>query len=526
MATRKLLAATLLVTGCSVINPLNGQGVLILRPELTSARYGTQAQVDLYTKASVNHLILKLYTFDGAEHDLNVQKSIPNANLDNAVSFLHLKSGRTYRVKAFAYASADESQLISTTASDSYTDFIVETDDAPTIGALKVKLINSEFNGQGTGSIGFVPAQYTYPGNEGLDLEVPPVLPYFITTFAGSGTEGYAGDEAAATTAQFKWTKGIGKDGAGNFYVADAGNNRLRKITTDGKIHTLAGTGASGYSGDEGPATSAMLSILNGDIAVDTAGNVYVADAGNNRIRKITTDGVIRTIAGNGVGSFSGDGGPAIAAQVKSPQGIAVDAAGNVYVADAGNNRIRQISTDGNISTVAGNGAAPNTSDGDGDGKWTYDVPDGLATATPISCDYQIAVDGLGNIFVPDGYNFFVRKVGTDGNIHTIAGDGGYDSYGDGGPATAAALARPTGIAVDNVGNVYVGDESNAKIRKIAPDGIITTIAGNGASYTWAGDGGLATDAQLDPLKLFYDNTNGSIYVADFKNNRIRKLYH
>jgi hypothetical protein len=257
-------------------------------------------------------------------------------------------------------------------------------------------------------------------------------------------------------------------DAAGNLYIADSGNNRIRKVTPGGVISTVAGNGAGGCSGDGGPATSAQL--VPWGIAVDAVRNLYIADygAGHNRVRKVTPGGVISTVAGNGTYGSSGDGGPATSAQLQSPSGVAVDAAGNLYFAEYHGCRIRKVTPGGVISTVAGNGAGGFSGDG------------GPATSARLDRPSGVAVDAAGNLYFADTNNHRIRKVTPGGVISTVAGNGAAGFSGDGGPATSAQLYDPRGVAMDAAGNLYIADYGNDRIRKITPGGAISTVAGNG----------------------------------------------
>jgi len=331
-----------------------------------------------------------------------------------------------------------------------------------------------------------------------------------ISTVAGNGTAGYSGDGGAATVAQLYYPAGVAVDSAGNIYIADYNNNRIRKVNTSGIISTVAGNGTAGYSGDGGAATAAQLSNPF-SVAVGSTGNIYIADGSNNRIRKVNTSGIISTVAGNGTAGYSGDGGAATAASLSSPYGVAVDSAGNIYIADRSNNRIRKVNTSGIISTVAGNGALGYSGDG------------GAATAAQLSSPHRVTVDSSGNIYIADTGNYRIRKVNTSGIISTVAGNGTQGYSGDGGAATAAQINNPYGVAVDSAGNIYIADNGNKRIRKVNTSGIISTVAGNGTGG-YLGDGGVATAAQLNnPYGVTVDN-NGNIYIADTSNRRIRKV--
>jgi sugar lactone lactonase YvrE len=322
-----------------------------------------------------------------------------------------------------------------------------------------------------------------------------------ITTVAGGGAS--LGDNGPAISAQVYSSGGVAVDAAGNLYIADYYDNRVRKVT-NGVITTVAGNGTAGFSGDNGPATSAQLYFPEG-VALDSAGNLYITDAGNRRIRKVT-NGVITTLAGNGTLGFSGDNGPATSAQLAGPEGLAVDSAGNLYIADVTNQRIRKVSN-GVITTVAGGGSS-----GLGD--------NGPATSAQV-IPAGVAVDSAGNLYIADFGNGRIRKV-SNGVITTVAG-GGSSGLGDNGPATSAQLSGPSGVAVDAGGNLYIADYDNFRIRKVT-NGVITTVAGNGTMPGFSGDNGPATSAQFGFPESVAVDSAGNVYVVDLINNRIRVL--
>ena len=336
-----------------------------------------------------------------------------------------------------------------------------------------------------------------------------------ITTVAGNGTNGYSGDGGVATNAELNYPFGVAMDTTGNLFIADDGNERIRKVGPNGIITTVAGNGTNGYSGDGGAATNAKLNYPSG-VAVDAIGNLFIADYGNNRIRKVGINGIITTVAGNGAGGYSGDGGVATNAKLNYPFDVAVDTTGNLFIADNDNERIRKVGTNGIITTVAGNGAGGYSGDG------------GAATNAKLNSPFGVAVDTTGNLFIADRYNQCIRKVGTNGIINTVAGNGYgagtyYGNYsGDGGAATNAELNDPSGVAVDTTGNLFIADEGNNRIRKVGTNGIIATVAGNGTSGYY-GDGGAATNAELNyPIDVAVDTT-GNLFIVDAFNNRIRK---
>jgi len=332
-----------------------------------------------------------------------------------------------------------------------------------------------------------------------------------ITTVCGTGDPGYTGgDGVAATLASIYHPWGVVTDAAGNLYIGDQGNNRIRKVSPSGIITTIAGNGYPGYSGDGGPATAAEINAPQG-VVLDLAGNVYFADGYNNCVRKVDMSGVISTFAGTGALGYGGDGGPATASLINNPHGIAIDNGGNIYIADYGNTRVRKVTTDGIIHTIAGNGYVGYSGDG------------GPATAAEMDLVNDVAVDNHGNLFIADYNNNVIRRVDTSYTITTFAGTGAYGYSGDGGPATAAEMVGPGGICFDNYGSVYFGDVNNNVIRKINPDGVISTFAGTGTAG-YSGDGGEATAATFYRPGVVTFDGGGNFYVADIANNRIRKI--
>jgi PKD domain/RTX calcium-binding nonapeptide repeat (4 copies)/NHL repeat len=276
-----------------------------------------------------------------------------------------------------------------------------------------------------------------------------------ITTLAGTGVAGFSGDTGQASLAQLDAPTGVAVDAAGNVYIADQNNHRIRKVSPAGVITTIAGTGTPGFSGDTGQASAAQLKNPVG-VAADGAGNVYIADQGNQRVRKVDPGGVITTFAGTGAPGFSGDTGQASAAQLNNPVGVAADGAGNVYIADRTNHRIRKVDPGGVITTLAGTGVAGFSGD------------TGQASLAQLNAPWSVAADTAGNVYIADRPEVRVRKVDSAGVITTLAGTGTPGFSGDTGQASLAQLNNPTGVAADAAGNVYIADQVNDRVRKVS----------------------------------------------------------
>jgi uncharacterized protein (TIGR03437 family) len=373
-----------------------------------------------------------------------------------------------------------------------------------------------------------------------------------VTTVAGTGTAGFAGDGGAATEALLNLPYGLAADSSGALYVADLGNNRVRRIGPDGVISTVAGTGTAGSSGDGGPATAAQL-MGPRNLAVDASGNLYISEFEGHRVRKVFSTGQIATLAGTGVAGLRGDGGAAVAAQLAFPAGLALDASGSLYIADSQNQRIRKVLPNGVISTALGGSTAITlytplsvAIDTSGDilvgdasftvnaytpaGKWNrvagigapgYAGDGGLAASALLSAVRDLAAAANGNLYIADGVH--VRLVDNSGAIATVAGDGYLHAVGDGGSALAALLSQPSALALDFGGNLYIADPGTQRVRKVGANNVIQTLAGTGI----AGMGGelmaASASALNSPMGVAVAPT-GVVYIADTYNHRIRAV--
>ena len=331
-----------------------------------------------------------------------------------------------------------------------------------------------------------------------------------ITTFAGTVGWANSGDGGAATSAQLINPEGVSVDISGNVYIADSGDNKIRMVTSTGIITTIAGTGTVGSSGDGGAATSAQLNNPIG-VSVDISGNVYIVDQRNQKIRMVTSTSIITTLAGTGAAGNNGDGGAATSAQLNNPNGVSVDIFGNVYISDTYNHKIRMVTSTYIITTFAGAGIYGGSGDG------------GAATSAQLAYPSGVSVGVSGNVYIVDGGNRKIRMVTSTGIITTFAGTGVWGSSGDGGAATSAQLYGPYGLSVDISGNVYIADQYNHKIRMVNSTGIITTIAGTWTAGS-SGDGGAATSAQLNNPSGVSVDISGNVYIADAGNHKIRMV--
>src|ERR1017187_7479737 len=359
-----------------------------------------------------------------------------------------------------------------------------------------------------------------------------------VTTIAGTGVAGFSGDGGSALNAQLSFPYGLALDSAGNVYVADLGNQRVRRIGTDGVIATIAGTGKKASSPDgAAPTSTSLLSPRN--VAVDAAGNLYIAEFEAHRVRRLTPDGRLSTVAGTGVAGWSGDGNRATAAQTNYPAGMAFDRAGALYFADSGNHVVRKLYADGTIGSIGtALGANP-----------------GLAMSTPVAVAVDpagtlyvggpaafvvraftttgkwltytgigdsvndMAADLSGNLYIADGSR--LRRMDASGAFVTVAGDAYMHSVGDGGPATMAELYLPSALTLDSAGNLFIADSGTERVRLVTRDGTVTTLAGTGAGGAGAADGSPAGSAALNtPMGVSMDSS-GNVLVADTYNHRI-----
>ncbi|HUA58933.1 MAG TPA: hypothetical protein VML19_09280 [Verrucomicrobiae bacterium] len=330
-----------------------------------------------------------------------------------------------------------------------------------------------------------------------------------IRTVAGDGYLHAIGDGSAATSAQLFNPSAVALDYSGSLYIADTGTNRIRRVSPSGIITTIAGDGVAAFKGDLGPAASSELNAP-ASLALDSSGNIIVADTANQRVRKIAS-GSIWTVLGTGTAGSGPENTAPLQTPVRSPAGLCFDLAANQYIADTLNNRILLAPPGALVATYAGNGAAGSLGDG------------GIARTAQLNRPAACAVDAAGNLFIADTGNHLVRKVTPAGNISTVAGTGAAGSGGDEGPASAAQLNAPRGVAVDGSGDVFIADTGSHRIRMITPDGVMHTIAGTGAAG-FAGDGAGALPAELNsPAGLVVDGS-GNVYFADSGNNRVRRL--
>jgi RHS repeat-associated protein len=339
-----------------------------------------------------------------------------------------------------------------------------------------------------------------YQGNGNRHSILGVITNNAVTTIAGDGIRGSEGDGGLATQASFDAPSVSSVEADGSYYIIEGGRHRIRRVSPDGIVSAVAGNGIFGFSGDGGLALQASL-FFPSDIAVAADGSLYFSDLGNQRIRRVDLSGIISTVAGNGVQGFSGDGGPATQAALNSPYSIAITADGSLYITDHGNHRIRRVGPDGIITTVAGNGTYGFSGDG------------GPATQASLEFPHDIAVAADGSLYINDLSNYRIRRVSPDGIITTVAGNGTRGFSGDGGPALQASFYEPSDIAVGADDSLYINDWYIHRIRRVGLDGIINTVAGNGRSGS-SGDGGLALQASFIAGGIAVAS-DGSLYISD-----------
>jgi len=335
-----------------------------------------------------------------------------------------------------------------------------------------------------------------------------------ISTYAGTGTAGYTGDGGAATSATLSGPRGVAVASNGDIYFADTANNVIRKVAAaTGIISTVAGNGTAGFSGDGGPATAGGIKTPQ-DVFVMANGDLYIADTGHHRIRKVTAaTGIITTVVGTGSPGSSGDAGLATLARLDTPDGIVVASNGDMYIGDTGSNKVRKvIALTGIITTYAGTGTAGYSGDG------------GLAILAKLNQPQGLDLAANGDLYIADTGNSAIRKVAAiTGFITTYAGTGTAGFTGDGGAATSARLNAPQALRLDSAGALYIADTANNRIRLVSTAGIITTVTGTGTAGS-AGDGGSPTAAQINAPGGIAVTSTGAYYIGDTSNNKIRRV--
>lgn len=487
---KRLAITPLILVGCAAIQPTIQQGTLILKPQIHTGVY-THTAVPLYSKSSIESLTLALYTVNGeTEQPLGIQKTISQADLDNSIVFSALKANTTYRIKASAYAS--NSLLISTGDASCSTDVALTDNDHPVVAPIRVQLKTSPFNGAATSSLAMGDGVYVPTGPESMQfLGITGV----VSTFAGSGVAGFA--DGVGTAASFCNPRALGIDAAGNLYVGDREGYRIRKVTPAGVVTTIAGNGTVGFV--DGP--SSMMSSCVGLWSAPN-GTVYFMDRDYPSVRKIV-NGVVTTIAGDGTVGYVD--GPGNTARFNFPRGVAVDTSGNIFVSDSGNNCIRKVAPNATVTTFAGNGTA-GFADGTGQSALFY----GLG---------NLAIDAQNNLYVTDVGNQRIRKITPAGVVTTLAGNG-LTGYADG-LGTNVMMNTPYGITLDPQGNIYFTEDYNNRVRKLSPQGWVTTIAGNGGTAAVNGAGYAASFNTPSGIAV---DASGNLYIADLGNQLIRVI--
>ena len=341
-----------------------------------------------------------------------------------------------------------------------------------------------------------------------VNAESPPA--FTIHTIAGTGDTTYVGEGGPAIEAGIGHPTAVALDSQGRVYIADFNNRRVQRVNADGTIETVVGTGEFKSQKTDQPALKTNLAQAYG-IAIDYNDNLYVLNRGHSKIYKVGTDGMARRIVGTGRRGFSGDSGPAVEAQISSSNHLVADRSGNLYIADTGNQRIRKVDANGIITTIAGTGEAGFSGDG------------GPATDAQLNAPSAIAIDNTGNLYIADFVNHRIRKIDAEGIITTIAGTGEPRFNGDGLPALESNIGEPCGVDVDKDGNVFIGDQVNGRMRMVAPDGIMYTVAGT-ERKGYTGDGGPATEARVRNPDIIACTPEGDVVFPDNGNNVIRVL--
>lgn len=485
---RRSFLFAMLLSGCAVSQPLSPKATLILKPMITPGRLTETVNVP-YNTENIDHLVMKFYTVEGeTEQDTGIIRTLNKSQLNSPLVVSNQRVNSRLRIKAYAYASEDDSFLLSLDNSDSWTDIVIGTDDRPTFSQVKVHLIDKPFDAQALSSVDIL-ASFNVDGTESV------VIPKLVNLLAGSGESGCL--DGTGTAATFASPRGIALDASYSIFVAQ--DNCIRKVTSAGVVTTFVGGSVAGAA--DGNGTAAAFNTPAG-MVFDTAGNLYVADSGNHLIRKVTPAGTVTTFAGNGTPGYTEANG--VLASFHTPSELAIDASGSLYVADTANYCIRKITSAGDVSTFAGNGNSGNTN--------------GSGTAASFSSVYGLALDAQGNLYVADSDNALIRKVTSTGVVSTLLGSG-LAGFSDG-RGTAAQISSPRGLAIDALQNMYLADYGNRRMRKVTLDGRISSIAGNGASSFNVGLGSAAT---LSPRAVIA-HPFGPLYVTDELSHRVLSL--
>lgn len=495
MRREAMILMTLLVGGCATVQSVSRGATLILKPQVMAGSH-TQTVLNPYDQSAINHLTLEVFPVVAGVPQAKVAgQTLLNAQLDNPVVFFNLKANTQYRIQASAYYSADDTQLISIPASSSV-DISVLSDDRPTLGNLKVQLMDRLFSGQATSSLNIISGGYSAVASVSSGLASS--IAGYVSTFAGSSAV-QAPQDGTGLGARFCMIQMMTYGNDGNLYLADDGNSTIRKVTLSGVVTTIAGTQSAGVV--DGTGTNARLNGPHAIVLDRTTGNFYVSDFYGAAIRKVTPAGVVTTVAGNGTAGYVNETGGN--ARFNHPAGMVIDAAGNLYVCDNHNHAIRRITPAGVVTTFAGNGTAGHV-DANG-ASARFHGPEGMA------------IDAVGNLFVTDFAGHCIRKVTPSGDVSTVAGTYGTAGTADG-AASVAKFSSPHGVAVDPSGNLYVTDFGNVRVRKVSSSGVVTTIAGGGP----VGVNGLGTQAGFSGPRHPYLTPDGILYIGD--NGALRRI--